>query len=215
MSLDNITAKNFWHYRLVGYGLNAIAGWIGFVNIRFTIDAYTAQGLPSPLPLLAALAYTGIQSGAMLFLLSPNSWGEFSEAFVGEVQLAVNPFKGIPRIVAAVLMAVIVLILLSVTLGAIWGDWVSTVEGLGLRIAEVQSQSFIAVLAWVLVLGSEVCSLFAHQVLRLGKRHAISQMAENSQLDPALTYSREHLRAAKAQAKATARAAGQQWGQTR
>lgn len=214
MSFDNIVAKNYWQYRMVGWGLNGIAGLIGAINIYYTIEAYKAQGLPSPLPLTAALAYSLIQGGAMLFLLSPNSWGEFAAAFQGEVRDAINPFRGAPRVVAAILLSLIVIILLSVTLAAIWADWVSTADGLGLRITEVQSQGFVAVLAWVLVLGSEVCSLFAHQVLRLGKRHAIAQMAESSQLDPALVYSKEHLRAAKAQAKATAKAAGQQWGRT-
>jgi len=213
MTMDNITAKNYWQYRLIGWGLNGIAGVIAAINCHFTIVAYQDQGLPSPLPLVAALAYTLIQGGAMLFLLSPNSWGEFAEAFQGEARQAISPFKGTNRIVAAVLLSVIVVLLLSVTVGSIWADWLSTAQGLGLKISQAQNQAYIAVLAWVLVLGSEVCSLFAHQVLRLGKRHAIAQMAESAQLDPALTYSKEHLRAAKAAAKAQAKAAGQHWGQ--
>lgn len=212
MTLDNITAKSYWHYRIVGWGLYGVAGWLGWINAGYTISAYQSQGLADPLPLVAAIAYTLIQAGFCAYLLSPNTWGEFTTAFQGEVTEAIAVFRGVGRIVAGVLVAAIVVLVAGVSLLSVWADWTSTVQGLGLTLTRPQDQGYLGVLALVLVLGSEVCGLFAHQVLRLGKRHAISQMAESSQLDPALTYSSEHLKAAKQAAKARAKAVGQQWG---
>lgn len=213
MSVDSAIAKGYRQYQYISWGLNGVAGAIGLVNIYYTVIAYKDQGLGVAIPYLAAIAYSLIQAGAMCYILAPSVWGEAIEGIKGEAKEALNPFRGNSKVVAAIILAIVMLLLLSVTIGSIWADWLSTAQGLGLNLPKPQSEGFIAVLAWVLVLGSEVCTLFAHQISRLGKRHAIAQMAENATLDPALTYSKEHLRAAKAAAKAQAKAAGNHWGQ--
>ena len=214
MSSNNTFAKNYLYYRIVGYGLYGVSGWLAFCNAKFTMEAYNAQGLPGALPLLAAVGFTLIQAGATIFLLSPDIWGELTLDFGEQINQGINPFRGIHRIIAGIIIAIIVVGVLSLTVASVYADWTSTAKGLGLRMGDT-SQDYLYVLALVLVLGSEVCTMFAHQVLRLGKRHAVAQMAESSQLDPALIYSSEHLRAAKAAAKARAKAAGEHWGQVR
>lgn len=213
--LDNITAKDFRHYKLIGYGLYGVGGWLGFVNMEYTAKAYAAQGMAAPLPWLAAAAYTLIEAGAFSFLLSPNTWGELARAFRSEVQEAVSPFVGTPRTVAAVLLAFICVLMVGTTALTVWADWQSTADGLRLTTKTGQAANYIGTLALVLVLGTEVCGVWAHQVLRLARRHAISQHQESSTFSPAETYAAEHAKAARAAAKAKAKAAAQHWGNPR
>lgn len=191
------------------------SGWITWVNAKYTAEAYIAAGLPAPLPHMAALIYTVVQSAVFAYLFAPEIWSEVCKDFFTEAGMGMGTSRGLPRWIAATLLSLRLVIILGASVAAIWADWQSTFDYLDLKITGSFDDVYVGAIAITLVIGSEVLMIAGYQVWRLARLHGINQAVEASNMNPAWVHAQTQAKYNTKAAQAQAKAAAEQWGQPR
>lgn len=203
-------SRSALYMQFVGYALYAAAGFLLWQNCGFTVAAFRSQGVPDPLAYGATAFIALVESATAIFLLSPSTWGEVSRDLREETTTTIGQLGGVARTVAAAVAAFITAALIALVLATYVIDWRSTIEGLGLEIAQIGGQSYLVLLTAILVFGPEGATILAFQVLRRARESQILQDEEDSRLEPAKIYTRELKRQRVTQARQAAKTA-QPW----
>lgn len=201
--MTNGLTRHPLYYQIVGYTLYGLGGFALVVNTRCTAIAYRDSDVPLLLGWGFAALFSAVAVGVGLFLSSPSVWGELWFGFLGTAQNAgKHGDRTAPRVVTAVLLAVVVTALVGF-LGVVYTlDWKTTWDYFS-RLGVTGFYLLSSVL--VLLFGPETSFILAHSILQQGKRASVPYLLEASQLEPHVEY----LKQVRSGRIATARQAGQ------
>lgn len=213
--MSNSFAKPAFFLKLVSWASYLASGWVTWTNGEYTLIAYRdiAQ-LPDPLPLMAAVVYSIIQSAFFAYLFAPEIWQEVVRDFQAEANQGMGGFQGGARWTAAVALSLKLIVMVGTVAASIWADWQSTIQYLDLQLQTFEDM-YTGAIALMLVLGGEVLMIFGYQMWRLARLHGIKQAQEAYNLNPTWYHAEAAAKAATEAAKKQAQAMGQQWGQPR
>ena len=173
---------------VVGWCLYAFGGWLLFINVSYTMLGLQNDGWDD-LNAVSAMAcvIAAVEAGVSIFLSQPENW----DSVWGSMEQLVSDGdqRGkTPGWVTTTLLAVILLFIVAMCIGAYCFDFFSTFQGL---YAEQPYTAKRCLFTLGLNFGTELCAFLGHQVLRMCKIARIEQLNERMYLEPQLEYAKQ------------------------
>lgn len=185
-------------YQIIGYGLFGIGAWVLWWNVRLTLIGLAGMGIAPQLALPLGWLIAGIESAVSIFVTQPENWDD-----IWSIIQVPTASRSVPKLTKLILSSLILGLLGTILLGVYWFDFVTTFQGL-FGVGAITSDRAIIVLAYCL--GTEVCSFFAFQVLRMYKIAKLEALEEAASIEPHRAYNQimlqHRIELAKEQARA-------------
>lgn len=172
---------------IVGWSLHVFGGWLLWVNVSYTMTGLANDGWNDASAVSAmGCAIAAVEAGVSIFLTQPENWDSVWGSMEQLVTDGDNRGKT-PGWVSTTLIALILLFILAMCIGAYCFDFLSTYQGL------YPDQPYTAkrcLFTLGLNFGTELCAFLGHQVLRMHKVARVEQLTEKMYMQPQIEYAK-------------------------
>lgn len=172
---------------VVGWALYIFGGWLLWINVSYTMLGLQNDGW-NDINAVAAMAcvIAAVEAGVSIFLTQPENWDSVWGSMEQLVADGDNRGKT-PGWVSTTLIAIILLFILAMCIGAYAFDFFSTFQGL-YPDADYTAKRCLFTLG--LNFGTELCAFLGHQVLRMSKVARVEQLNEKMYIEPQIEYAK-------------------------
>lgn len=193
-------------YKLIGFACFGAGGWLLWYNVELTLLGLSKLGVAITYAYPLGFAMAAIEAAVSIFVTQPENWDDIWAIVQSPIQS-----RSLPKLAKIGLSSFVLGLLTTILVGVYYFDFVTTYQGL---FGNVPAQWLSSVIVLSFCLGTEVCSFFGFQALRMGKIAKLEALDEQATLAPRTVYAEEMIKHRTEISKAQAQMQAQQeWQQ--